>query len=82
VSSIFSTNPNIPGITSEPTFGDYDMVRMRLGLRDLPFRMSIHKLGGGKRIVLVSNDDTYVTIEDGSELFPSDALITRLRMLL
>jgi hypothetical protein len=61
-----------------------DMIRMRMRVPNympLPFE-SIYAVKSGEKVfVLVTHDGNGTKLEDGHELFPSDALITSLRLL-
>jgi hypothetical protein len=43
--------------------------------------LAVHKLNDEKMAVFVCNNGDYAVIEDDANMFPSDALITQLRML-
>ena len=43
--------------------------------------IAAHRYAEGKVAVFVCNDGGYVVLEDNTDLFPSDALITQLRMI-
>jgi hypothetical protein len=60
-----------------------EMVRMRLRSADGSYfkRWHMHKINDEKVIVLVVTDDRHVVLEDEWPLFPSDRLITALRLL-
>lgn len=44
--------------------------------------ITVRKLPNGTRVILVINGDQWTTIEDGPELYPSDALVTAIRIML
>jgi hypothetical protein len=72
------------GVYTPHMFPFQDMIRMRLGLTPgapLPFQFLEHyKVSSEKHIVFVVQGGKPVIIEDG-ELFPSDQLITQLRLI-
>jgi hypothetical protein len=72
------------GVYTPHMFSFQDMIRMRLGLTPgapLPFQFIEHyKVSAEKHIVFVVQGGKPVIIEDG-ELFPSDQLITQLRLI-
>jgi len=43
--------------------------------------LAVHKLNDEKMAVFVCNNGDYAVIEDDANMFPSDALITQLRMV-
>lgn len=62
----------------------FKLVAMRLRLRDgekIPFQFFGTALGGDKVFVFVVQDNEAVTLEDSTVMFPSDQLITQLRLL-
>jgi hypothetical protein len=65
-------------------FDPLDMLRMRLGVRpchSLPFQyIQVFKASNDKYIIFVVQKDAGVILED-AELFPSDKLITQLRLI-
>lgn len=73
--------------TQMPTYEH--MILMRLNNNPMGARgygsgldfMAAHKLTDEKIVVFVCNDGKYVTLEDDADLFPSDALVTQIRML-
>jgi len=76
----------------EPNYGDpieshrerHQMLAMRLRVKEaekLPFDDLHTSLGKEKVFVFVMQSDTAVTLEDDRNLFPSDALITQLRLI-
>jgi hypothetical protein len=55
--------------------------RMRWGPK-LPFKVtSCHRLSHDKAVVFVIHEDRHLTIEDDWALFPSDTLVTQLRLI-
>lgn len=60
------------------------LIAMRLRLREgdrMPFQDLFTSLAGDKVFVFVVQDNQAVTLEDDANLFPSDQLITQLRLL-
>lgn len=56
-------------------------MRLRAELTKLPYEFIDTHLSGDKVFVFVVQDNQAVTIEDSTALFPSDTLITQLRLL-
>lgn len=62
----------------------FKLVAMRLRLLDgerMPFQFFGTALGGDKVFVFVVQDNEAITLEDSTVMFPSDQLITQLRLL-
>jgi len=80
----FSNVATVPGFQQavfRPEYSHEQMILMRLGYTTGPFQaLHAHKLASGKMLVFVIANDHPVTLEDG-DLFPSDQLITQLRLL-
>lgn len=62
----------------------HKLIAMRLRLREgecMPFQDLFTSLAGDKVFVFVVQDNQAVTFEDTAAMFPSDTLITQLRLL-
>jgi hypothetical protein len=61
----------------------FDMLKMRMRWGSkLPFKVtSCHRLSHDKAVVFVIHEDRHLTIEDDWALFPSDTLVTQLRLI-
>lgn len=65
-------------------YSDIEKLQMRMGWQGsaLGFgHVAVHRVGNVVHVWLVTSDAKSTVIEDGGELFPSDTLITQLRML-
>lgn len=90
-SNILGSMTNANAITTSGTVSldsDYSLLRMiasRMRLTEvatLPFQhIHCHKLNDEKVAVFIAQRGEAVTLEDDYSLFPSDALITKLRLL-
>lgn len=66
-------------------FSDEHMVAMRLhlGHDTLAFQhFSVGQKSNRDRVVFIIHKDQHIVLEDGSDLFPSDDLITKMKLLL
>lgn len=70
---------------SSQRFEDDRMIYMRLHVQGgdrKPFDfLATHRITEDKVAVFVCNNGSYVVLEDNTDLFPSDTLITQLRMI-
>lgn len=70
---------------SSQRFEDDRMIFMRLRVQagdQKPFDfLATHRITEDKVAVFVCNNGSYVVLEDSTDLFPSDTLITQLRMI-
>jgi hypothetical protein len=70
----------------KPRYTDEEKLRMRMGWdqtqrSDRFATINIHSLKDKVLVFVVMHDDSHVVIEDDKGLFPSDALVTALRVL-
>lgn len=74
-----------PGPGAKRRYTNIGMLAVRMGVQEgekFPFEhIDVRKVTDQKLIVLVVNKGDYVVIEDDASLFPSDKLVTQLRML-
>jgi len=67
---------------SVPSLSEMLATRLRLPrMAEFPFQHISLAETSEKVLVFVVQNDAYVVLEDGKDLFPSDALITQLRLL-
>lgn len=74
-----------PPLGGPRAYTNIGMLAVRMGVQEgekFPFEhIDVRKVTDQKLIVLVVNKGDYVVIEDDADLFPSDKLVTQLRML-
>lgn len=55
----------------------------RLRVSESPFKVThCHRLNADKAVVFIIDGDKHLTLEDDWNLFPSDTLITQLRLMM
>jgi hypothetical protein len=73
------------GFTASQRIADERMIYMRLHVLDGAAKLfdflTTHRITENKVAVFVCNNGSYVVLEDNTDLFPSDTLITQLRMI-
>lgn len=79
-----SKNPTVLGSVIENENYRARLVQMRLRLREgetMPYQYFATALAGDKVFVFIVQDNQAVTLQDEAAMFPSDVLITQLRLL-
>jgi len=79
---IGSVYPTTPPFRQTPSAKAMNVLKARMDWEIIPFPVMHVAVGKTKTVIFIfMDDDKYVVIEDDSGMFPSDATVTKLRML-
>lgn len=72
----------LPGAKQARPMAPMDVLKGRLRINGFPFEHISHHINDKMAVLFIVKSDKIVTLEDDPHLFPSDNLVTQLRMLM